>query len=275
VDRQVSGFWLPKAGASAAECEDVFWFGPSEFSECPGERDDDDRRSLRVIITDGASESMLAGRWAWHLTKVFATAPEDLGTSAGFVSAYERAVAGWAAELIRYKQERADRDSPIRWYEEPGLARGAYSTLLAAEFRCAADGADAYWTAAAIGDSCLFQVRGEELRRAVPMRSSADFSNQPALLSSGGTDAAVLGRHLRIETGDLAPGDTCFLATDALSAWFLRMAETGEAKDEPWRPLRELDDGRQDEFGQLIGKLRDDGAIRDDDTTLVRVGLAG
>lgn len=266
MDRQVNGFWLPKVGACAAEYEDAYWFGP-------GGCGDGDPLFLRVIVTDGASESMLAGRWAWHLTTVFAGAPEDLGTEPGFITAYERAVAGWETELIRYKKERADRNAPIRWYEEPGLARGAYSTLLAAEFRWPADGGDAHWTAAAIGDSCLFQVRGGELRRAVPMGGSADFSNQPALLSSSGTDAEVLGRHLRIETGDLAPGDTCYLATDALSAWFLRMAETGEAKDEPWRPLRELDGSSQDEFRELIGKLRDDGVIRDDDTTLVRVDI--
>jgi hypothetical protein len=266
MNGQVSGFWLPKVGASAAEYEDAYWFGR-------GERHDDDLLFLRVIITDGASESMLARRWAWRLITAFAGALENLGTEAGFIKAYEQAVAGWEAELIRYKQERADRNAPIQWYEEPGLARGAYATLLAAEFRGAADGKDAYWTAAAIGDSCLFQVREGELRRAVPMGSSGDFNSLPALLSSSGTDADVLGRHLTIETGDLAPGDTCYLATDALSAWFLRMVETGETKDEPWRPLRELDGGSQEEFKELIGKLRDDGVIRDDDTTLVRVDL--
>lgn len=270
MDRRVSGFLLPKVGASITECEDAFWFWPSDW---PAERGDGNPRPLRVIIADGASESMLAGRWAWQLTTVFAAAQEDLGTAPGFISAYERAVAGWEAKLVGYKRERADRNSPIRWYEEPGLARGAYSTLLAAEFRWPADGGGAYWTAAAVGDSCLFQVRGGELRRAVPVGASADFGYQPALLSSSGTDAEVLCRHLSIETGDLATGDTCYLATDALSAWFLRMAESGEAKDEPWRPLRELDGGSQDEFGELIGKLRDDGAIRDDDTTLVRVDL--
>jgi hypothetical protein len=261
MDRQINGFWVPKVGASAAEYEDAYWFG------------DDDPQFLRVIITDGASESMLASRWARYLRDVFAAAPENLGTEAGFITAYQRAAAGWEAELTRYKQERADRNSPIQWYEESGLARGAYSTLLAAEIRWAADGENARWTAAAIGDSCLFHVREGKLRSAVPMRSSADFSNQPALLSSRGADAEVLGRYLTIKTGDLAPGDTCYLATDALSAWFLRMAETGEAKDEPWRPLKELDGSSQEEFRELIGKLRDKGVIRDDDTTLVRVDI--
>jgi hypothetical protein len=51
------------------------------------------------------------------------------------------------------------------------------------------------------------------------------------------------------------------------------MAETGESWNEPWRPLQLLDESNQDEFRELIGKLRDDGAIRDDDTTLVRVDM--
>jgi Protein phosphatase 2C len=261
---RVSAFKLPKIGASDTENEDAYWHGP-------GWGGDDDPQSLRVIIADGASESLLAGRWARHLTEVFAAAPEDIGTGTGFIAAYERAAAGWQAELARYVQERADRNSPIQWYEEPGLARGAYSTLLAAEFRSSADGEDAYWVAAALGDSCLFQVRAGELRDAVPLYDSVGFSNQPALLSSSGTAAEVLGRHLSIKTGDLYPGDTCYLATDALSAWFLRMVETGESWNEPWRPLQFLDDS--DQFRELIGKLRHDGAIRDDDTTLVRVDM--
>ena len=264
MDWQVNAFRLPKIGASDPECEDAYWCGPG-----PG--GDDDQPFLRVIIADGASESMLAGRWARHLTEVFAAAPEQISTGTGFNAAYERAAAGWEAELARYLQERADRDSPIQWYEEPGLARGAHSTLLAAEFSCSPDSEHAYWVAAALGDSCLFQVRGGELVDKVPIYDSAGFGNQPALLSSSGTAAEVLGRHLTVKTGNLCRGDTCYLATDALSAWFLRMAETGESWKEPWRPLQLLDEGNQGEFRELIGKLRDDGAIRDDDTTLVRV----
>lgn len=264
MDGQVNAFWQPKAGAAEAEYEDAYWYGAGS---------NDAVRFLRVVVADGASESMLAGRWARHLVGVFGSSPASIGTEAGFTAAYQRATAGWPAELARYKQERADRDSPLQWYEEPGIERGAYSTLLAAELCWGPGGEDACWTAAAVGDSCLFVVRGGELRDAVPMGSSADFNNQPALLSTGGTDAEVLSRHLNIRRGDLAAGDTCYLATDALSAWFLRMAETGEAKDEPWRPLRQLDDSDPDEFRELIGKLRGDGLIRDDDTTLVRVDL--
>lgn len=266
MDRQVSVFWLPKTGASAQEYEDAYWLSP-------GQSGDDDGQFTRVIIADGASESLLARRWARHLATAFGTAPEHPATADGFTAAYQRAVAGWEVSLAQYMQERADRNSPIQWYEEPGLARGAHSTLLAAEFRWAADGDEPQWTAAALGDSCLFQVREGELQRAFPVGRSTDFSNQPALLSSSGTDLEVLRRHLTVTTGDLVPGDTYYLATDALAAWFLRMAETGQAKDEPWRPLLALDESNQGEFASLIVKQRDNGMMRDDDTTLVRIDI--
>jgi hypothetical protein len=255
MGRAVAAFSLQKEGASVAENEDAYWVGDG-----PG--------FLRVIVADGASESMLASRWARHLVAMFGTVAENLCTAAGFITAYERAAESWEAEVTRYKGERAERNSPIQWYEEPGLARGAHSTLLAAEFRAEPDGAGARWAAVALGDSCLFQVRGEELLSAFPMKSSDDFSNQPPLLSSNGVNAEVLSRYLSIETGEMAPEDTCYLATDALSAWFLKTVEIG---DQPWRRLRVLDDIAPGEFTELIAKLRDDNQIRDDDTTLVRV----
>jgi hypothetical protein len=258
MDSAVVAFSVQKAGTSATENEDAYRVG------------DDDPRFLRVTVADGASESMLASRWARHLVAVFGAAPESPFTEAGFIAVYQRAAQSWAAEVDRYKRERAARKSPIQWYEEPGLARGAYSTLLAAEFRPEPDGGGAHWSAAALGDSCLFQVRGEKLLTAFPMKSSDDFGNQPPLLSTKGVDAEVLGQYLNIETGVLAPQDTCYLATDALSAWFLKTVETG---DQPWRRLRVLDDIAPGEFTELIAKLRDDNEIRDDDTTLVRVDM--
>ncbi len=254
----VNRFRLPKKGAALPECEDASWVGPGDGDD----GDDYDLEFLRVIVADGASESMLAGRWAEHLVTAFGQAPWDLGTAAGFTAAYAHAVESWPAKVAAYKQQRAARNSPIQWYEEPGLSRGAYSTLLAVEFR------RTYWTATALGDTCLFHFHDEERFRPFPLENSADFTNQPALLSSHGTDPEILARHLRIETGDLAAGDTFYLATDALSAWFLKSVEEA---DPQWRTLRWLDASAPHEFPELIDKLRDDGKIRDDDTTLVRV----
>jgi hypothetical protein len=255
---RVNTFGLPKRGAADSEYEDA----------CQVADDDTHGGDLRIVVADGASESMLARRWAWQLVTLFAMAVEDVSTLAGFSAAYQRAADTWEVEVAQYKQEREERNFPIQWYEEPGLAKGAYSTLLVADFRRGLDGQFVSWTAASIGDSCLFQVRDRELYSRFPIDSSEDFDNQPPLLNSHGTSPEVLDRYLTLADGELEPEDICFLATDALSAWFLK---TFEAGGEPWRMLGVLDERAPDEFAELIGKLRDDGTIKDDDTTLVSV----
>lgn len=262
---EIDTFWLPKKGAEASEYEDAY-----EVVGDQGDVGDYDLESLRVIIADGASESMLASRWARHLVREFGFAPEQLGTPSSFMAVYQRAVDGWDQEVASYIQEREERNSPIQWYEEPGLVKGAYATLLAVEFHDKPDSGSVWWTAAAIGDSCLFQVRGDELHRAFPMANSDDFNYQPALLNSRGTDPEVLGRYLAVQSGDLLPGDTCCIATDALSAWFLKAAAD---RERPWDTIGVLDESAPIEFKDFVDKLRDRGRIHDDDTTLVRLNV--
>ena len=95
-------------------------------------------------------------------------------------------------------KEREKRSSPIQWYEEPGLAKGAHATILAAEFRDSRRGRTPAWNAAALGDSCLFQVRDESLYASFPMESSSSFTYQPPLLGSRGADEEALRRHVRV-----------------------------------------------------------------------------
>jgi hypothetical protein len=257
----VKTFGVPKIGATAAEYEDASWIGPD--GTCDG---DIDHPSWRVNIADGASESLLAGRWARHLVAAFGETGADTSTREGFVAAYQEAVEGWDAEVARYKEEREERDSPIKWYEEPGLAKGAYATLLAVEFRAGSE-----WTASALGDSCVFQVRDGELCRCFPMTSAADFSNQPPLLNSHGAPAETLNRYVARHAGDWEPQDVFYLSTDALAAWFLRAAELGQR---PWEALFNLDtEDAGTDFPDWISELRRTGEIRDDDTTLVRVDV--
>ena len=260
----VCTFRLPKRNAPWPEYEDDSGWLRSKRETLS----DDDPRFLRVVVTDGASESMLAGRWARHLVAVFLRAPEDLATKDGFAAAYQRAVHAWPDEVASYRREREERNTPVQWYLEPGLAKGAYATLLVAEFRCAADGRGAQWRAAAVGDSSLFQTRGDQLLRSFPFEKSTAFGNQPALLRSHGTDAAALAGNLRFDAGDLAPGDILLLATDALSAWILKSSEEGHRQ---WQALSGFNAGDRPGFVRLIAGLRERGELKNDDTTLVRV----
>jgi hypothetical protein len=260
-----SVFWVPKRGSAPQEYEDAVWIGPdgNVSGECSASM-------LRLAIADGASESMLAGRWARRLVAAFGS-NKSTRTRRGFVAAYGVAVAQWGDEVDAYTTEREDRGSPIQWYEEPGLAKGAHATILCAEFHDGINGAGPTWSASALGDSCLFQVRNEVLYESFPISDSTVFGYQPPLLGSRGLDEAVLRRHVRVTARDWERGDSFYLMTDALAAWFLRTVEAGR---QPWEPLRDLDtrDAALD-FADWVDELRDGGHLGNDDTTLVRLDM--
>jgi hypothetical protein len=260
-----STFWVPKRGSSPQEYEDAVWIGPNGDSS--GELQ---ASSLAMSIADGASESMLAGRWARRLVGVFG-ANKSTRTRSAFLAAYRMAVDGWDEEVSKYLKEREERSSPIQWYEEPGLAKGAHATILAVEFRDSRARRPPAWSAAALGDSCLFQVRDELLYASFPMEGSSSFNYQPPLLGSRGADEQALRRHVRVTSHDWERGDSFYLMTDALAAWFLRLNESG---GRPWEPLRDLDtlDAELD-FGDWVEEQRDRHQLNNDDTTLIRIDM--
>jgi len=264
VQVHVSTFWTPKRGGTQREYEDAFWVGPDGTGAGDLQLD-----ALTVAIADGASESLLARRWAQRLVTSFGTMPDATTGAAGFLAAYRTAAMGWDDEISAYLAERRARDSPIQWYEQPGLAKGAHSTVTALQFWGGQKDERARWAAAGLGDSCLFQVRDEGMLVSFPIADTAEFSYQPSLLPSRETEEDVVRRHICLRTGEWMAGDTFYLATDALAAWFLRSAaEDGR----PWEPLRDLDTVDADsDFPDWVEERRDRLEMHDDDTTLIRI----
>jgi len=259
-------FWVPKRGSSLKEYEDASWVAPDGIGNAEVRQE-----TLRVAVADGASESLLAGRWARRLVRVFGTAKNATHTKRGFVAAYREAARGWDEDVSVYVAEREERGSPIQWYEEPGLARGAYATIVAAEFTDIRQDRPPVWRAAGVGDSCIFQVRNESLHASFPIEDGAAFSYQPPLLASRGAEDAVLRRHIHLRTNDWERGDSFYIATDALAAWFLRTIQVG---GRPWEPLRDLDTSDAElTFEEWVDVQRDLGEMHDDDTTLVRIDM--
>src|SRR5207244_972948 len=162
-------------GSSAAEYEDAAAVLPA------GPPDHWVTGPVLAAVADGASESMLSGKWADHLVHaVLAAARQDpfaLHSTDTVADAVLAAADQWPDWLAGYL---ARRERPLRWYEHAKLAQGAHATLLAARFD------DAGWQAAAVGDSCLFQVRDAELVHAFPLRAAEQFGNQPDLVNSRG-----------------------------------------------------------------------------------------
>ncbi|MEU8137929.1 hypothetical protein [Streptodolium elevatio] len=226
--------------------------------------------SVRAAISDGASDSLLARRWAEVLVRQAGGAPTGLlRTGAGFADVLGRAANRWPDLMKRYEDARELRGRPLAWYERPGFERGAHATLLVAHFaahRWAP--ARGTWSAAALGDTCLFHVRGDQLRLAFPLDRSDEFDNHPALAASHGNDRDAVEAHVRVVGGSWILGDRFYLASDALAAWFLRSREEG---GQPWHALRVLDSASPRELASWIERRRAARELRNDDVTLIRI----
>ena len=254
----VSSFWLPRHGSPVEQYEDAF---------CPRRTGVRTAPRLRLAVADGASESMLSGLWADLLVTTWCRSRRR--TVAEVVAS---AMSAWDATLGTYLAGREADRRPIEWFEQPGLDRGAHATLLGVEVsQRRTPGGDGYWSAASLGDSCLFHVSGDALVRAFPVDDAADFGNTPKLVP---TRSAQLGRvvaSLERAQGTWRAGDVLFLTTDALAAWFLGAARAGDA---PWQALSRIDRDDQAGFGCWAAGQRAFGRLRNDDLTLVRVELS-
>jgi hypothetical protein len=265
----VSVLRVPKAGSDEHECEDAAATMPAcEYTELL-------HGPVSVAVADGASESLLSGNWARLLVRsVVARGVQDasvLQDRSCFAAALTEASLRWADWFAGYPARREAGGRPVQWYERPKLAKGAYATILAARFEHGPTAQRSNWYAAALGDSCLFQVRGPELIRAFPIESAADFDSTPALVNSRGHDQELLAARVAMAAGDANFGDQFFLCTDALAAWFLDEAEGGTA---PWEVLYDFTRcGDTVGFVAWLGELRDAGEMRNDDVTLVHVDL--
>jgi hypothetical protein len=267
-------YWAPKDGSSDEEYEDAWLVVPGLADEMEGDR-------VGVAVADGATESLLARQWATLLVDEFAIAPTAPKSSELFAEVALALAARWPGVVASYVAKREHEARPVAWYERPGLAKGAFATLLALQmdFRAPPSassdtGADlldspviGYWSSAALGDTCMFHVRGERLASAFPIAASADFDTSPPLLCSTDPDPQLIMDRMCLAEGVIAEGDDFYICTDALAAWFLASVERDKR---PWDILRDFGETN---FTDWLGRVRRSGEIRNDDVTLIHIDV--
>lgn len=248
-------FWLPKAGNRRDECEDaarVVYPHLLGTSGCG---------TARAAICDGASESAFAREWADALADAFAACPPDV------CDLTEDSMRAWLAPA------RAAWHSGIPWHRIPwhGEAKaraGAFATLLGVRFAARPESSrEICWDALAVGDSCLFVVRGDRLWRSFPLGEASQFGNLPGLVCSNPETSSRLWDSVRRCRGDCAAGDWFILASDALACWFL---ESNAADGRPWQTLLGLDPPA---WPAWVEEQRNRKSMRNDDTTLIVIGV--
>ncbi len=231
-------YWLPKAGHTEAEYEDAFAFSETDALPC------------HAAVADGATESAFARHWAEALAR-------------GFVDEEPDSPEALAEAAVRWQKVHAafvaGRERKLPWYAAAKAEEGAFATLLG--FALRPGGA---WHALAVGDACLFHLRGTQERLRWPLDDPDAFGHRPALLGSRlaeeGTPAFP---PVQEQTGTYRPGDTFLLATDAVAAWLMH--------DGPARALAFDGDAA---FREAVRAARAAGAFRNDDATLVVLRVA-
>ena len=258
----ISTFAVPKAESTAEEYEDA-----SNVEPAAGNDAEVTGPWLAAAVADGASEAILAGRWARHLTTTFTAAPADQDLATTILAA----AVGWDAVEAEYRRSRDEAGNPVDWYEEDKLHRGAYATIVGAHLLDGTTDRQGPLLVAALGDACLFQVRDDELITAFPIDDPAEFDTRPALAPSRPPDPAKIGEHVVALATEWRQGDQLLLASDALAQWFLAQARAGGT---PWRTLSDLGtDAEIGGFAALVDGCRANGSLKNDDTTLLRIDL--
>lgn len=242
-------FWIQKAGSSEEEYEDAYWTTSSEDRALNG---------FRAAIADGATDSSFSGRWAELLTRTFVGHEGGVGDVEAMLPEIQQQ---WAAEVDQ-------RELP--WYAAEKAEMGAFSSLLGVTFHTTDDGRSG-WRAVAVGDSCLVQVRRNELVTArFPIAESSLFAASPFLIASRPGRNANLGAHILVTAGDVQPEDTFYLMTDALACWFISDEEAGRT---PWSILKDVNTVDGEGFAELVMRLRSENSLKNDDCTLVRLDV--
>lgn len=270
----IIAYWAAKEGSPPEEYEDAWKVLPGTGDEIPGDW-------VAVAVSDGATESLLARQWAAMMTEEFVVASHAVGDALAFAETACALSARWPSAVESYVAQRESAGRPLRWYERPGLEKGAFATLLALNLRVNSQPADGRqdtprpespavigeWRSAALGDTCLFHVRDERLQVAFPLNESCAFGTSPALLGSSGADSQVIMNHVDFADGTVAEGDDFFVCTDALAAWFLAGTERG---DRPWEVLRDLSESG---FAEWVSESRRTDGLRNDDVTLIHLDI--
>jgi hypothetical protein len=262
MDVSVRSFRLQKAGNAFAECEDRAY--PKILSGRRGEDKLLSRASVSFAVADGATEGMFSGAWAEILVKAYC---RSMGKVAEPFDFLKDAFKAWESWIKDYLNKRKRRNRPIKWFEEPGLEAGAFSTLLGVTLADSGEPDVKRWTAFAAGDCCLFQVSNNALVHEFPVESSEGFGNRPFLIRSKAVLNEKLLKACKAAEGYCRVGDVFYMMTDALACWFLKECE---ANNLPWVALSSFTTGI-DVFQKWVDGLRDEKSMRNDDVTLVRI----
>ncbi|HEY6804226.1 MAG TPA: protein phosphatase 2C domain-containing protein [Pyrinomonadaceae bacterium] len=235
---KVRQFLLPKQGHDLTECEDAI--GVNETLH-------------RFAVADGATEAFDAGSWARRLAHSWVHRNEVL-TRDEFWQ--------W---LTEEGHSLADswKGQQLSWYSEAKQRSGSFAAFVGVELD-----ANAHWTAIALGDCCLIQIRADEIVESFPLSKTTDFGSAPILAPSLTAANSHALAQVVIKSGTTEPGDELLLLSDAIAAWFLTLHQQGNAKIKAL--FAELvASGNTEPLVEFLELQRSSGHLKNDDIAIV------
>lgn len=241
---QARTFWLSKDADEPEQFQDAFEL--------------DAERGI-AAIADGVSSAIFSGPWARQLVQAVAAEPPNLEDATAFQDWLARSRAAWSSQIDVSK---------LTWYQRPKMVDGAMTTLLWVELHPAEVGEDGLAKTYrlrmfAIGDTCLFHLRGGQSLAKFPLETSLEFGLNPAVIASidRKRDHQLA---FKAAEAECLPDDLLVLCTDAIALWAYERAEAGEPV--AWESYWDLD---AEAWRDEIFALRDAARMRFDDSTLV------
>ncbi len=197
----------------------------------------------RFAVSDGVSTSARPKVWSDLLTNAFVHGDDPVTPT--------------VLARLRRTWWDAVHDPDLPWFAQAKLAQGATATFLGLHVH-----GDTY-RVTAVGDSCLFHIRGRELVLAAPLHHWTEFSRFTETLGTS-PEWPFSPDQVWSGGGEFAVGDVLLLATDAVARHLLRRY----AEEDVLLPIHEHV-GDDAEFAAFVRRERERGLDNDDSTVCV------
>jgi hypothetical protein len=210
-------------------------------------------------VADGATAAAFSGEWARQLVSAFGE-----GSLPNVSDAH-------LSGLRKVWNEKYRSATGLPWYMEEKVLRGSFAAFLGLEIRSPLGKLRAgRWRAMVVGDCCLFSVRRDSIRVRFPYTTAAQFGDRPYLIATNASPDASLDGQRQVTWGRWLAGDTFYLMSDAIAAWFLHSIRQGQ------RPWRRVDPALAEPatFDRFVAELRKSGEMKNDDVTVARVTVS-
>ena len=243
--------WVQKLGASEAEYEDAHAF--RFLAESTG---DDGSMQYSAAIADGATDSWHSGLWA----RILATgAVKGDSTATQMSDRFEELRQRWRHEAV---------PADASWVSEEKARGGAHAAILVLSVRTPSiRGEPGTWSAWAVGDCCLFQLREGNCITSFPYARAEEFACNPKLVETGSPVDQFKSIDIEL-SGRWQTGDEFLMATDALALWCMeRIDESGKYDEAAFAEVTRPQSRAA--FLDWVARARKTGHLRNDDTSLV------